>query len=196
MATIRRVAPGVPVILDAKRGIGATAQQYAREAFERYQADAVTLGLDSLEPCMRCRRQGPDRAVAPPTRAAPTCKRKHSDGGELLRAHRPAGRRKWNRGGQMALVVGATYPQGNRPRARAIAPTLPLLILPASAPGRRRRSNHGARLARPHDREEPIIVSSSRAILYASPGEAFASAARRAALATRDLLQSARESRP
>ena len=58
MAHIRRVAPGVPVILDAKRGdIGSTAEQYAREAFERYQADALTLspfiGLDSIEPYMR-----------------------------------------------------------------------------------------------------------------------------------------------
>ena len=55
---IHRVAPGVPVILDAKRGdIGATAEQYAREAFERYQADALTLspfmGFDSIEPYLR-----------------------------------------------------------------------------------------------------------------------------------------------
>ena len=58
MAHIRRVAPQVPVILDAKRGdIGATAEQYAREAFVRYQADAVTLspfmGFDSIEPYQR-----------------------------------------------------------------------------------------------------------------------------------------------
>jgi hypothetical protein len=55
IAHIHAVAPQVPVILDAKRGdIGSTAQQYAREAFERYRADAVTLspfmGLDSIEP--------------------------------------------------------------------------------------------------------------------------------------------------
>ena len=61
MAHIRRVAPDVPVILDAKRGdIGSTAEQYAREAFARYQADAVTLspfmGLDSIEPCLICAR--------------------------------------------------------------------------------------------------------------------------------------------
>src|SRR5574341_1183235 len=58
MAHIRRVAPDVPVILDAKRGdIGSTAEQYAREAYERYQADAVTLspfmGFDSIEPYLR-----------------------------------------------------------------------------------------------------------------------------------------------
>jgi orotidine-5'-phosphate decarboxylase len=58
MAHIRRVAPDVPVILDAKRGdVGATAEQYAREAFQRYQADALTLspfmGFDSIEPYLR-----------------------------------------------------------------------------------------------------------------------------------------------
>src|SRR6185437_11814503 len=51
---IHRTYPGVPVILDSKRGdIGNTAERYAIEAFERYGADAVTvnpyLGGDSLE---------------------------------------------------------------------------------------------------------------------------------------------------
>ena len=55
MEHMRRVAPHVPIILDAKRGdIGSTAEQYAKEAFERYGADAVTLspfmGFDSIEP--------------------------------------------------------------------------------------------------------------------------------------------------
>ena len=63
MAYMKRVAPGVPVILDAKRGdIGSTAEQYAREAFERYQADAVTLspymGFDSIEPYLRYEGKG------------------------------------------------------------------------------------------------------------------------------------------
>ena len=61
MAHIRAVAPEVPVILDAKRGdIGATAEQYAVEAFDRYGADAVTrspfMGFDSVEPYLK--RQG------------------------------------------------------------------------------------------------------------------------------------------
>ncbi|HEY8706900.1 MAG TPA: orotidine-5'-phosphate decarboxylase, partial [Burkholderiaceae bacterium] len=63
IAHIHRVAPEVPVILDAKRGdIGSTAEQYAREAFERYQADAVTLspfmGFDSIEPYLRYEGKG------------------------------------------------------------------------------------------------------------------------------------------
>ena len=63
MAHIRKVAPQVPVILDAKRGdVGSTAEQYAREAFERYGADAVTLspfmGFDSVEPYLRHEGKG------------------------------------------------------------------------------------------------------------------------------------------
>lgn len=52
---IHQQHPGIPVILDAKRGdIGSTAQQYGVEAFDRYRADALTLspfmGFDSIEP--------------------------------------------------------------------------------------------------------------------------------------------------
>ena len=43
IAHIHAAHPGIPVILDAKRGdIGSTAQHYAAEAFDRFGADAVT----------------------------------------------------------------------------------------------------------------------------------------------------------
>ena len=63
MEHIRRVAPDVPIILDAKRGdIGSTAEQYAIEAFERYGADAVTLspfmGFDSVAPYLQHEGKG------------------------------------------------------------------------------------------------------------------------------------------
>ena len=63
IAHIHKVAPEVPVILDAKRGdIGSTAEQYAHEVFERYRADAVTLspfmGFDSIEPYLRYAGKG------------------------------------------------------------------------------------------------------------------------------------------
>ena len=62
IAYIRERAPGVPVILDSKRGdIGSTAEKYAHEAFGRYGADAVTinpyLGFDSAEPFFEVCRQ-------------------------------------------------------------------------------------------------------------------------------------------
>ena len=60
---IRTHYPDLPVVLDAKRGdIGATAEQYAREAFERYDADAVTvnpyMGADSVAPYMEWQDRG------------------------------------------------------------------------------------------------------------------------------------------
>ena len=65
IAHIHTHQPGVPVILDAKRGdIGSTAQHYVSEAFDRYGADAVTvnpyLGRDSLQPFLDRAAQGGD----------------------------------------------------------------------------------------------------------------------------------------
>src|SRR3979411_1118441 len=60
---VHRSYPGIPVILDSKRGdVGNTAVRYAIEAFERYGADAVTvnpyLGGDSLEPFLKHEDKG------------------------------------------------------------------------------------------------------------------------------------------
>ncbi len=194
IAHIHASAPGVPVILDAKRGdIGATAEQYAREVFERYQADAVTLspfmGLDSIEPYMRyagkglillCRTSNPGGSDLQAQRLA--------DGDEMLYeriARLAAG--AWNRGGQLGLVVGATYPR-EVARVRELAPTLPLLIPGIGAQG----GDAEATVRAGWRPGAPIIVSSSRAVLYAGSGDDFAAAARTVALATRMQLQQAR----
>jgi orotidine-5'-phosphate decarboxylase len=199
---IHDTAPGVPVILDAKRGdIGATATQYAREAFERYAADALTLspfmGLDSVQPYMAypgkglillCRTSNPGGSDL----QAQTLLNSANQPGDKLYEHiarQAAG--PWNTGGQLGLVVGATYPQ-ELARVRELAPTLPLLIPGIGAQGGDAQATVRAAW-RPG---APIIVSSSRAVLYAQPearhmAEA-ADAARRVALATRDQLQAAR----
>ena len=196
IAHIHEVAPGVPVILDAKRGdIGATAEQYAAEAFERYQADALTLspfmGLDSLEPYMRragkglillCRTSNPGGADLQGQRLVTG-----DAGGELLYeriARLAAG--EWSRGAELGLVVGATYP-AEVARVRELAPTLPLLIPGIGAQG----GDAPATVRAGWRPGGPIIVSSSRAVLYASPGADFAAAARQVALATRAQLQQA-----
>ena len=77
VAHIHAAHPGIPVILDSKRGdIGSTAAHYASEAFDRYAADAVTvnpyLGRDSVQPFLdradrRCRDAR--RARARPTQS-------------------------------------------------------------------------------------------------------------------------------
>ncbi|HEX4853149.1 orotidine-5'-phosphate decarboxylase [Arenimonas sp.] len=199
MAYIRRVAPDVPVILDAKRGdIGATAEQYAREAFERYQADAVTLspfmGFDSIEPYLRwdgrglillCRTSNPGGSDLQAQRL--------EDGSLLYERIAKLAAGDWNRNGQLGLVVGATFP-AEIARVRALAPTLPLLIPGVGAQGGDAEATVKAGLVRDAAGRTtgPIVVNSSRAVLYASSGEDFASAARASALATRRQLNAAR----
>ena len=202
MAHIRRVAPQVPVILDAKRGdIGSTAEQYAREAFQRYQADAVTLspfmGFDTMEPFLAypgkgvillCRTSNPGGSDLQNLRLADV------DGQPRVYEHiAKQAQGPWNTNGQMGLVVGATFPE-EIARVRELAPTLPLLIPGVGAQGGDAMATvkaglktdaHGAVTG-------TIIVNSSRAVLYASSGEDFASAARRVATETRLALNAAR----
>ena len=196
MAHMRRTAPLVPIILDAKRGdIGSTAEQYAVEAFERYGADAVTLspfmGFDSVAPYLKhtgkgafllCRTSNPGGDDLQNQRLASV------EGQPLLYEHvARLAQGPWNLNGQLGLVVGATYPLEIE-RVRRVAPTLPLLI-----PGVGAQGGDAAATVRAGWRPDaPIIVNSSRAILYASSGDDFAEAARREALKTRDVLQAAR----
>jgi orotidine-5'-phosphate decarboxylase len=99
----------------------------------------------------------------------------------------------WNLNGQLGLVVGATYP-AEIERVRAVAPTLPLLIPGVGAQGGDAVATVRAGWRGVNgDTVAPIIVNSSRAILYASSGEDYAVAARREAIRTRDLLQAARQ---
>lgn len=196
MDHMRRNAPHVPVILDAKRGdIGSTAEQYAIEAFERYGADAVTLspfmGFDSVAPYLRHEGKG----------AFLLC-RTSNPGGSDLQGQRLAGiegqpflyehvarlaQGPWNLNGQLGLVVGATYP-AEIERVRELAPTVPLLIPGVGAQG----GDAVATVRAGWRPEAPIIVNSSRAIIYASSGDDFAEAAKAAARAMRDTLEAAK----
>ncbi|HMX10502.1 MAG TPA: orotidine 5'-phosphate decarboxylase, partial [Burkholderiaceae bacterium] len=99
---------------------------------------------------------------------------------------------KWNANGQLALVVGATYP-AEIAKVRELAPTLPLLIPGVGAQGGDAEATVRAGLRRAADGTVTgtIVVNSSRAVLYASRGDDFADAARRVALATRDQLNAA-----
>ncbi len=201
MAHLRRVAPQVPVILDAKRGdIGSTAQQYAIEAFERYGADAVTLspfmGFDSVQPYLQYHGKGAFllcRTSNPGGDDLQNQRFSSLDGQPLLYEHvARLAQGPWNLNGQLGLVVGATYPAESE-RVREIAPTLPLLIPGVGAQGGDAVATVKAGLrSAGGETTGPIIVNSSRAILYASSGADFAAAARRAAQKTRDELQAAR----
>ena len=184
--------PGLPVILDSKRGdIGSTAQHYASEAFQRYAADAVTvnpyMGRDSVQPFLDhadkgvvilCRTSNPgasdlqDLEVAHATSTRPL----YQHVAETIA-------RDWNSHGNCALVVGATWPRQLR-EVRAIVGDMPFLVPGVGAQGgdveavvTQARTADGTGL----------VVSSSRAILYASQGDDYADAA---AAAARDLRDS------
>ena len=195
MEHIRRVAPDVPIILDAKRGdIGSTAEQYAIEAFERYGADAVTLspfmGFDSVAPYLKYQGKGAFllcRTSNPGGDDLQSQRLSSVEGSPLLYEHvARLAQGPWNLNGQLGLVVGATYP-AEIDRVRALAPTVPLLIPGVGAQGGDAVATVKAGLRA----DGPIIVNSSRAILYAASDAHFAEAARREALKTREVLQQA-----
>jgi orotidine-5'-phosphate decarboxylase len=189
---LKQAHPDVPVVLDAKRGdIGATSELYAREVFERYDADAVTLqpyqGLDAIAPYL-----------AYPGRGAFVLCRTSNSGGDALQNLDVGGEKlyervarlvsgAWNTTGQLGLVVGATYP-AELARVRAIVGDMPLLVPGIGAQGgdvdatvNAGRTANGT----------GMLINSSRAILYASSGEDFAQAAANAARDTRDQIRAA-----
>ena len=191
---LRERYPHIPLILDAKRGdIGATAEQYAREAFERYGADAVTLspymGFDSVKPYLQYKEKG----------AIILCRTSNPGGSDLqfLQVHDKTGRqvplyqhvarlvaREWNTNGQCALVVGATFPQ-ELAAVREIIGDMPLLVPGIGAQGGDVKETVQA--GKTGD-GKGMMINSSRAILYAgiSENEAFAKISRQAAIKTKD----------
>ncbi|HEY1140792.1 MAG TPA: orotidine-5'-phosphate decarboxylase [Lysobacter sp.] len=187
IAHIHTAHPRIPVILDSKRGdIGSTAQHYASEAFDRYSADAVTvnpyLGRDSVQPFL----DRADRGVVI------LCRTSNPGAGDLQDlvvnglplyqrvAEKVA--REWNGNGNCALVVGATWPQQLR-EVRTIVGDVPFLVPGVGAQGGDVEAV--VTTARTAD-GTGLIVSSSRAILYASSGKDFAEAAACASETLRD----------
>ena len=188
---IHAAHPGIPVILDAKRGdIGSTARHYAGEAFDRYRADAVTanpyLGRDSAQPFLDradkgvvilCHTSNPGAGDFQDLRV-------HANGGDRPLYQHVAERvaRDWNGHGNCALVVGATWPAQLR-EVRAIVGDMPLLIPGVGAQGGDVEAVVTNGLAADG---AGLLVSSSRAILYASGGDDYAEAAATVAKALRD----------
>jgi orotidine-5'-phosphate decarboxylase len=190
---IKATAPNAVVILDSKRGdIGSTAEQYAHEAFERYGADAVTvnpyLGRDSVEPFLK---HG-DKGVIILCRTSNAGAKDFQDldvGGKKLFQHvaeRVA--KEWNTAGNCMLVVGATYPE-ELADIRGRTGDLPFLVPGVGAQGGdvAKAVKNGKTAA-----GTGLVISSSRAILYASSGADFALAARKAATELRDAINSNR----
>lgn len=190
---IRERAPGVPVILDSKRGdIGSTAEKYAREAFERFDADAVTvnpyLGRDAAEPFLAYADKGIVILCRTSNAGAREFQDLVVDGRKLYEIVAEHVAQRWNAHGNCLLVVGATYPE-ELAAIRLRTGEMTFLVPGVGAQGGdvERVVRQGRNL-----RGRGLIINSSRGILYAGSGEDFAAAARRATLELRDTINAAR----
>jgi orotidine-5'-phosphate decarboxylase len=187
IAYIQKKYPEIPVLLDAKRGdVGSTNQAYARALFDVYSADAVTvqpyLGYDALEPFLSradrgvfvlCRTSNPGASELQDLSA-------RADEGESEPLYLRVARRvatEWNANGNCGLVVGATYPEELR-RVRDLVGDLPILAPGVGAQGGDLEATVRSGI---DSVGQGLLISVSRAILYASTGDDFASAARRQA---------------
>lgn len=179
--------PGVPVILDAKRGdIGSTAAYYAAEAFDRYRADAVTLnpylGRDSVQPFLDRADKGVVLLCRTSNPGAADFQDLLADGIPLYQHVATRIANEWNGNRNCLLVTGATWPS-EIGRIRALVGDMPLLVPGVGAQG-------GAVEAVVRNGQDMygngLLISSSRAILYAGNGDDFAKAARAVALTLRD----------
>lgn len=181
-AYLREHYPHIVTILDAKRGdIGNTAVRYAREAFEIYGADSVTvnpyMGGDTISPfsCdptkgvfVLCRTSNPGSGELQSLVV---------DGTPLYQIVARRASETWNGNCNLGLVVGATYPE-ELAQVRAAAPDMPLLVPGVGAQG------GDLQAVLKHGRDASgygLLINSSRGIIQASTGDDFAQAAGTAA---------------
>ncbi|HWW78740.1 MAG TPA: orotidine-5'-phosphate decarboxylase [Steroidobacteraceae bacterium] len=190
---IHRSYPGIPVILDSKRGdVGNTAERYAIEAFERYHADAVTvspyLGGDSMEPFLKYEEKGVIILCRTSNPGAGDLQDLEISGRRLFHIVADLAARRWNTRGNCLLVVGATYPR-ELAEVREIVGNMPFLVPGVGAQGGdvAQAVQNGQTAA-----GAGLVMSSSRGILYASSGENFASAAREVTVKLRDQINASR----
>ena len=187
--TVAYIPRDIPVIGDAKRGdIGNTAAAYAKALFEYYKFDAVTvnpyLGYDSVKPFLDYRNKG--IFVLCRTSNSSACDFQDLVDNFGMKFYQTVALRAgdWNKGGNIGLVVGATYPEELK-EIRKLCPGMPLLIPGIGAQGGDLELSvrYGVDAAK-----EMAIIVAARQVLYASKGADYAQAARKAALELRDSI--------
>lgn len=171
--------PDIPIILDAKRGdIGSTNEGYVKFAFEYLNADAITvhpyLGKEAIQPFLDMKDKG----------IIILCKTSNPGAGEfqdlefqekpLYQMVAEKAISEWNDNGNICFVVGGTYPEEFK-IVRKIVGDTPLLIPGIGAQGGDLENTikNGK-----NSRNQGVIISSSRGIIFASDGPDFAKAAR------------------
>jgi orotidine-5'-phosphate decarboxylase len=168
---IRERAPHALVILDAKRcDIGNTAEAYAREAFDRYGADAVTInpymGEDSVLPFLSRADRGAILLCRTSNPGARDFQDLIVDGLPLYRRVAAYAATRWNQNRNLMLVVGATWPN-EMSALRAAHPELPFLVPGIGAQGGDLNATLAAGL---NAHGTGLLINSARAIMYAGSG--------------------------
>ncbi len=190
--TIQHIPKNIPVIVDAKRGdIGNTADAYAMALFEKLGCDAVTvnpyLGQDSLEPFLKYAEKGVIILCRTSNKGAADLQSLPCQfEGKTLPLYEVVAIKasRWNTNGNVALVIGATYPEELK-TIRQTHPDLLVLIPGVGAQG----GDLALAVKYGIDRHKRgIMINSSRQIIYASKGADFATAARKATLTLRDAI--------
>ncbi len=186
---IHKYHPDIPVILDAKRGdIGATAELYAKETFERYNADAVTvnpyMGSDTLKPFLDHKDKGVIILCRTSNPGAKDLQDLTANGKKLYQIIAEKAATQWNDNNNVLLVVGATYPEELK-EIRSIIGDIPLLVPGIGAQGgdiekavSNGKTNTGS----------GMIINSSRGIIYAGNDQNFAEASRQEAKSLRETI--------
>ena len=192
MQTIAHLAGNYPhllIILDAKRNdIGATAEMYAKEVFDRYHADAATvnpyLGGDSLQPFLNRKDKGTIILCRTSNPGGSDLQHREVDGCPLYQIVAEMAVKEWNENENVALVVGATYPQ-ELGEVRKIVGSVPLLV---PGIGAQKGDLEGAVKNGITESGAGMVINSSRGIIYADDGPSFAQAARNATQKLRDAI--------
>lgn len=179
--------PEIPVILDAKRGdIGATAKMYVIEAFDRYEADAVTvnpyMGGDTLKPFLDRKEKGVVILCRTSNPGARDIQDIESSNNKLYQIVAKQAASEWNYNNNIMLVVGATYPE-ELGEIRKITGDIPFLVPGIGAQGG--DVEKAVTNARTPD-GSGIAINSSRGIIYAGSGKDFEEDVRQAAQNLRD----------
>lgn len=184
---IKKNYPEVPIICDAKRAdIGSTSKQYAISLFDNYDFDAVTvnpyLGFDGLEPFMEykdkgiiilCRTSNPGAA----------------DFQDIKINGKPFYLRvaekivEWNKKyNNCLMVVGSTWPEEMK-KIREMAPNMFFLVPGTGTQGGDLENTIKNGLTKD---KSGLIISVSRAIIYASKDNDFAEKAREKSIIFKD----------
>ena len=192
--TIKYIPKNIPIILDAKRGdIGNTSEQYAKSCFEHLDVDAVTvnpyMGIDAVAPFAKYEEKTTIILVKTSNKSSDELQNLELKDGKLVYIKVAELINEWQKSYKsiFGAVVGATYPAELK-AIREVIPNTPILIPGLGAQGGDEKNTIINGLGPNGD--APIIVSSSRGIIFASKESDFDKVARQKCQDFKDKLNS------